>query len=210
MKKKAGNFSLPCRTKKDRKTGKAFASMLSKRTHAFDEDSQLVALVAQGKQSAFKELLIRHQDSVYQLAFRFLSDPNEAEDITQETFLRLFRTAGQYHPRAKLRTFLLRIAKNLCIDFVRKKRPETMEELPEKIQQETPLDHLEQAQSMALLTRSINDLPENQKMAIVLRHTSGLHYQEIAEVMGTSVSAVESLLVRARKSLRKGMDAKRR
>ncbi len=183
--------------------------MLLKRTHAFDKDSELVALVGQGNHNAFRELLNRHQNSVYQLAFRFLCDPNEAEDITQETFLRLFRTAAQYHPKASLRTFLFRIAKNLCIDFVRKKRPDTMEELPEIIQQETPLDRLEQAQSMDILVRCIDNLPANQKMAIVLRHTSGLRYQEIAEVMDTSVSAVESLLVRAKKNLRKSMGASR-
>lgn len=169
-------------------------------------DSKLVSLIAKENESAFREVLNRHQDAVYQFSFRFLGDPGEAEDITQETFLRLFRTADQYQPQASLRAFLFRIAKNLCIDFIRKKKPETMESLPEPIARDTPVDCLERAQSIASLSRCINALPANQRMAILLRHDSGLRYQEIADTMGLTVSAVESLLVRARKTLRQQMN----
>ncbi len=168
-------------------------------------DAELVELVARGNERAFNELLVRYQNDVYQLTCRFLGDPLEAEDITQETFLRLFRTACRYTPQASLRTFLFRIAKNLCIDFVRKKRPEFVAELPETGTSETPLSCLERAQTAELLERCVNVLPENQRMAILLRYVSGLRYQEIAEVMSVTVSAVESLLVRARKTLRKRM-----
>ena len=179
--------------------------MLFLRPHGSATDAELVDLVAQGSESAFKELLTRYQKDVYQLICRFLRDTSEAEDITQETFLRLFRAADRYLPQASLRTFLFRIAKNLCIDFIRKKKPEPVEELPETATQETPLCCLERAQSSEMLIHYINELPENQRMAILLRHTSGLCYQEIAEVMGVTVSAVESLLVRARKTLKKRM-----
>jgi RNA polymerase sigma-70 factor (ECF subfamily) len=177
--------------------------------HAGVADTELVALVAKGSESAFKELLNRHQEAVYQLVHRFLGDANETEDITQETFLRLYRTAARYQPKASLRTFLFRIAKNLCIDFVRKKRPEPAEQLPEAIDPKTPQDLLECAQAIEMLSNCIDTLPENQRMAILLRHTSGLRYQEIADVMGLTVSAVESLLVRARKTLRQRLDPKR-
>lgn len=176
--------------------------MLFRRRHAGARDSELVALVAKGNESAFKELLDRYQAAVYNLAYRFLNDANEAEDIAQETFLRLYRTANRYKPQASLRTYLFRIAKNLCIDFLRKKRPEPMEHLPEKMVQDSPLDQLERAQALEIIFNCIDKLPENQRMAILLRHTSGLRYQEIADVMGLTVSAVESLLVRARKTLR--------
>lgn len=170
--------------------------------HADMGDTELVSLVAKGNESAFAEVLTRHQDAVYQFGFRFLGDASEAEDITQETFLRLFRTAERYQPQASLRAFLFRITRNLCIDFIRKKKPELMEVLPESVSHNTPMESLEQAEAIECLNHCIDALPDNQRMAILLRHGSGLCYQEIAHVMGVTVSAVESLLVRARRTLR--------
>lgn len=183
--------------------------MLFRRRHSGAADTELVSLVAKGSESAFKELLDRHQGAVYQLAYRFLGDPNEAEDIAQETFLRLYRAADRYQPRASLRTYLFRIAKNLCIDFLRKKRPEPMEHIPETMDLDSPQDQLERAQSIQIILNSIEALPEHQRMAILLRHNSGLRYQEIADVMEVTVSAVESLLVRARKTLRQRLASTR-
>lgn len=167
-----------------------------------ESDGRLVALAAQGDQRAFGELLKRHQGAVYGFAFRFLNDPQDAEDIAQEVFLRLFRAAGGYKPRASLRTYLFRIARNLCIDSLRKKRPEPMEELPEAIDPKTPFDKLSEAESFKRLLDAISSLPDNQRAAILLRHNQGLNYREIAEALDVTVSAVESLLVRARRTLR--------
>ncbi len=175
--------------------------------HSQYDDAKLVVLVSQGNEGAFRELLFRYQNDVYQLVYRFLRDVSEAEDLTQETFLRLFHMAGRYTPQASLRTFLFKIAKNLCIDFVRKKRPEIMEKLPERATLETPQSSLERTQALEFLASCIDGLPENQRMAVLLRYTSGLSYLEIAEVMGLTVSAVESLLVRAKKRLRKWVGA---
>ena len=166
-------------------------------------DAELVVFVAQGNEGAFRELLFRYQNDVYQLIYRFLRDVSEAEDLTQETFLRLFRSAGSYTPQASLRSFLFRIAKNLCIAFIRKKRPEVLEELPEIETHETPQSSLERFQSREVLENCIDSLPENQRMAVLLRYISDLSYQEIAFVMGVTVGAVESLLVRGKKTLRK-------
>ena len=183
--------------------------MLFRKRHSGATDTELVSLVAKGSESAFKELLDRHQGAVYQLAYRFLGDPSEAEDIAQETFLRLYRAADRYKPRASLRTYVFRIAKNLCIDFLRKKRPEPMAHLPETMNQDSPLDHLERSQTMQITLDAIDALPENQRMAILLRHNSGCRYKEIADIMELTVSAVESLLVRARKTLRQRLAAVR-
>lgn len=177
--------------------------MFFRKRYAGAEDGDLVMRVAKGDEGAFRELLDRHQRAVYQFARHFLGDTQEAFDISQETFLRLYRSADRYRPRASLRTYLLRIARNLCIDFVRKKRPEPMEQPPEQTNQETPLDLLERAQSMGALLDAVGALPENQRTAILLRHDQGLRYADIAETMGTTVSAVESLLVRARRTLRR-------
>jgi RNA polymerase sigma-70 factor (ECF subfamily) len=176
--------------------------MILRRRHSRDSDAHLVALVFQGDEGAFGELLRRHQNTVYGFARRMLGDDQEAQDVAQETFLRLYRSAGRYRPEASLRTFLLRIAKNICIDFHRKKRPELMEELPEMASDESPLDLLEAAIETRQLEKAIEDLPIHQRAALLLRQGEHLNYAQIAEVLDISASAVESLLVRARRTLR--------
>ena len=165
-------------------------------------DAELVALVSQGDEKAFGELLKRHQNAVYGFARRLLNDPQEAEDAAQETFLRLYRTSERYRPEASLRTYLLKIIKNICIDHYRKKRPELMEELPDTAHSDTPLDMLESAITNERLEKAIDTLPVNQRTALLLRHAEQLSYQEITQVMDLSMGAVESLLVRARRRLR--------
>lgn len=181
--------------------------MILRQRHTRYSDAELVALVSEGDEGAFRELLQHHQDAVYGFARRFLGDAQEAEDVTQETFLRLYRASNRYRPEASLRTFLLRITKNICIDHYRKKCPVLMEQLPEIATEETPLDLLESAIETDRLEKAIEDLPANQRAALLLRHSEDLHYRQIAEIMDLSVSAVESLLVRARRILRRNLGA---
>ncbi len=183
--------------------------MYFQRNYADASDPELVKLVANGNEKAFKVLLKRHQNSIYRFAVRFLEDTFEAEDIAQETFIRFLGAAASYRPEASLRTYLFRITRNLCIDHVRKKRPELMDHLPEKSTTATPLDNVEQAESMKRLINAVKELPENQRTAILLRHDHHMRYAEIAKTMNLTVSAVESLLVRARRTLRKTFDRKK-
>ncbi len=179
----------------------------SRNTHRSDAD--LVSRVAEGDERSFAELLYRHQDAVYGFACRMLSDTQAAEDASQETFLRLYRAAHRYRPHASLRAYLIRITKNICIDHLRKKRPELVDELPDLPSQETPLDLLEGAIAVQHLETAMGNLPVNQRTALLLRHTEQLGYKEIADVMELSVSAVESLLVRARRTLKSRLGEKR-
>lgn len=176
--------------------------MIFRRRFAGETDAMLVSLVAKGNESAFREVMGLHQEAIYGFAFRFLKDAQEAEDIAQEVFLRLYQTAADYKPRASLRTYLFWIAKNLCIDSLRKKRPDTMDELPENIDTRTAFEQLSNAESLQRLLEAVSNLPGNQRAAILLRHEQGMHYQEIADALSITVSAVESLLVRARRTLR--------
>ena len=173
--------------------------------HTRRRDADLVVKIADGDEGAFAELLRRHRDAVYGFACRMLSDPREAEDVAQETFLRLYRSSSRYRADASLRTYLLTVARNICIDHFRKKRPEIMDELPETPTQETPLDLLEGAIAADRLEKAIGNLPVNQRTAILLRHTEQLSYQRISEIMDLSIGAVESLLVRARRRLRQDL-----
>jgi RNA polymerase sigma-70 factor, ECF subfamily len=177
--------------------------MIFGRLYTNKKDADLVALISEGDSRAFRELLNRHQHAVYGFSLRLLNgDAQEAEDVAQETFLRLFKVSGNYHQGASLKTFLFRIARNLCIDFYRKKKPDLPGELPDIPENDTPLDLLEKAVDTDHLEKSIQELPVNQKTALLLRHTEQMNYNQIADVMNLSVSAVESLLVRARQRLR--------
>jgi RNA polymerase sigma-70 factor (ECF subfamily) len=181
--------------------------MIFRLRHRRSSDAKLIGRVAEGDEGAFGELLRRHQNAVYAFACRMLADSQEAEDVSQEAFLRLYQTSGRYRPNASLRAYLLTITKNLCIDHFRKKRPELMEELPDTANNETPQDLLEGAITVDHLEKAIDLLPVNQRTALLLRHTEQLSYNRIAEVMDISIGAVESLLVRARRTLKKRLAA---
>lgn len=175
--------------------------MIFFKRHGKTTDHDLMILVHKGDDGAFEELLRRYQDPVYGFALKMTGDAQEAEDVAQDTFLRLYNMAGRYRPDASLKTFILRITRNLCIDHFRKKRPELMEELPELPMEHTPLDLLEKAIDSRTLDLAIEKLPPNQRAALLLRHFEAMKYAEIAETLDLTVSAVESLLVRARRKL---------
>ncbi len=165
-------------------------------------DADLVGRMAAGDEAAFRELLSRYQGLVYGYARRMLGDESLAEDVAQETFLRLYRNALRFRPEGTIKGYLLRICRNLCLDNLRVKGLKLVDEMPEQITETTPHSQLEGKQAALALDRALQKLPPNQRSAVVLRHGQGLAYAEIAEVMQTSVGAVESLLVRARRALR--------
>ena len=169
------------------------------------KDEELMAAVCSGDESAYQEIVRQHIKSISHYAFRMLGNQKDCEDITQETFLRLYQTSRRYQPTASLRAYLLRITKNMCIDHFRKKRPELMDDLPDPATLQTPQDLLEGAIAVQSLEKAIDRLPVNQRTALLLRHTEQLSYNRIAEVMDVSVAAVESLLVRARRTLKQGL-----
>ncbi|MCG8633969.1 MAG: RNA polymerase sigma factor [Desulfobacterales bacterium] len=166
------------------------------------QDAELVALVARGDHKAFEALLDRHQQAVYGFAFYMLRSIPDAEDVAQEVFMRLYRTADNYLPTAGLRAYLFRIARNLCIDISRKKTPLAMEMPPEPAALETPFNQLSNAQLGYHIRAAMDQLPERQRTALHLRHVQEMNYKEIAQIMDTTVNAVESLMTRARKGFK--------
>lgn len=166
-------------------------------------DHWLARRAAKGDTRAFEELVRRYQQAVADLAWRFLGDASEARDIAQETFIRFYQAAERYRPERPLKAYLLRIAKNLCLDRLRKKKPTLADDLDVETRDVGPLDALINAERSRQVLGAVQSLPTSQRMAILLQHFEGLSYKETAEVMETTVSAVESLLVRAKKNLRK-------
>ena len=168
-----------------------------------EDETALMRSAGHGDASACRILVDRHLRSIVGFAYRFLGDFAEAEDVAQETFFRLWRHAHRWEDRARLTTWLHRVARNLCIDLLRKKRPEAVEDIA---------DHADPAKDQAAALRrdsaarhviaALAGLPERQRAAVALTHYQGLSNIESAEVMGVSVEALESLLSRARRGLR--------
>jgi RNA polymerase sigma-70 factor (ECF subfamily) len=174
----------------------------------------LMVRIAEGDDDAFEILVNRHQTSVLNLIYRFIGDKTRAKDLAQEVFFRVWQAAESYEPKAKFTTWLYRITANLCFNELKSARRKKWfsfnwsDEDGEHTIEETLADSAPSSEDLLLekeRTRQISDalysLPDNQRMALVLKRYDDLSYQEIAKVIGCSVSAVESLLVRAKRSL---------
>jgi RNA polymerase sigma-70 factor, ECF subfamily len=176
------------------------------------EDVRLMRLVAGGDTTAFEQLIERHQALVAGTVARMLGSNSEVEDIAQQVFIRVWKSAGRYVARAKFTTWLLKITRNLVFNEMR--RAKRHPHLPVQIEPEvdeiplkdeaaaTPDATLLQAELQASIEKAITLLPETQRMALVLRRYEELSYEEIADVLDLSVPAVKSLLFRARTELR--------
>ena len=179
---------------------------------------ELMARVAEGDEDAFEILVNRHQTSILNLVYRFIGDRTQAKDLAQEVFIRVWESAKSYEPKAKFTTWIYRITANLCFNELKSSRRRKWfsfnwsDEDGEHTFEETLSDSAPSAEDLLLekeRSRQISDalqsLPDNQRMAVVLKRYEDLSYQEIAQIIGCSVSAVESLLVRAKRTLQEKM-----
>ncbi|HUT60858.1 MAG TPA: sigma-70 family RNA polymerase sigma factor [Phycisphaerae bacterium] len=171
-----------------------------------------------GDREAFNELVRRNVNKVHALIYRFLGDGDLVEDLTQEVFLRIFRTAPRYEPAAKFSTWLYRIVANLSFNVLRDRKKsrrvqlETHGDQDESFYRDVPDEHapppqrdLAEAELADCVARAISELPENQKIAIVLNKYEHKNYEEIAALLNCSTMAVKSLLSRARGNLRESL-----
>src|SRR6266700_2252593 len=176
------------------------------------EDVRLMRLVSRGDTSAFEELIERHQALGAGTVARMLSSNSDGEDIAQQVFIRVWKSARRYVPRAKFTTWLLKITRNLVFNELRRtKRHAHVPLQSEPGAEDPPLkDETNLAPDASLLEselqrtieEAILQLPETQRMALVLRRYEQLSYEQIAEVLDLSVPAVKSVLFRARSELR--------
>lgn len=181
-----------------------------------DPDWALLHRVAAGDSEAFTLLVERHQERILRVCERLLHDRDEALDASQEVFLKAFRKAGSFRPRAKVSTWLYRIAVNHSLNRLRRRRIVRMVSLgsmaPRDEEEEgahwdppgeepDPERVLEARRRWKVTRRALEDLPESQRAVVVLARFEGLAYREIAEVLGITLGAVESRLVRAMRHL---------
>lgn len=174
-------------------------------------DRELLAAAANGDRAAFETLVQRHHQAVIRFAARFLGQQNadRVDDIAQQTFISAWRSAGSYEPRAQVLTWLLTITTNLCRNALRYEKRHPAARLDPLYAAERtesgasgPDENLRQQELSRRVQDAISRLPERQRAAILLRHYEELPYNEIANALGISHSAVETLLFRARAALR--------
>jgi RNA polymerase sigma-70 factor (ECF subfamily) len=174
----------------------------------------LMTMIAKGDDSAFETLVNRHQTSVLNLIYRFIGDRTQAKDLAQEVFIRVWQAAKTYRPEAKFTTWIYRIATNVCFNELKSARRKKWFQFlrfgdqHEETIEDTYIDGSPSPEDLLLAkerNRQISDalqsLPDNQRMALILRRYDDLSYEEIARILNCSISAVESLLVRAKRTL---------
>jgi len=173
-----------------------------------DADDALVARVAGGDGRAWQAIVDRHAQSILGSAWYMLGDRTEAEDVAQETFIRLMGKAGSWQPGgAKLRTWLYRVAANLCIDRKRARRGEPLDKVAERADPATDENAVGHAIDVTrAVSRAMAELPDRQRQALALVHYQGLSNIEAAEALEVSVDALESLLARGRRAMRGALE----
>jgi RNA polymerase sigma-70 factor, ECF subfamily len=162
--------------------------------------------IKDGDMEAFRLLVETHQARVIGTITKMLGSDTDAEDLAQQVFIRVWKSAQRYKPTAKFTTWLFRITRNLVFNEMRRRKHfvEPTEDLTEPAERTAhePDQALLEEELQSAIQEAISDLPESQRMAIVLRRYEEMPYEEIAKVMGTTVPAVKSILFRARTELR--------
>jgi RNA polymerase sigma-70 factor (ECF subfamily) len=168
------------------------------------DDEGLMLAIQAGDAKAYEAAVRKHLKSISHFAFRMLGNSKDTEDITQETFLRLWTHADSWQSdKASVSTWLHRIAHNLCIDYLRKDKSGISSEYEDEHEgNDRPADAPAKAEQLAALARALEELPERQRSAIVLSHYHGFSNKEIAQIMDITVDALESILARARRGLK--------
>ena len=168
------------------------------------DDDELLERMREDDVSAYRELVGRHLDRGYAVAMRILKNGADAEDVVQDAFVKAWLSRRQWEAgRAKFSTWLYRVVVNKCIDMTRAQKLEGLDDVPEPADDSIDaVTGIQKKQVYGQLGDALDRLPPQQKAAVVLFYYEELSNQDVAEIMGLSVGAVESLLKRARKGLR--------
>ena len=178
----------------------------------------LIEQLKQGNQAAFKTIVEAWQDMVYNTALGIVQNAEDAEDISQEVFVQVFESVNTFKGESKFSTWLYRITVTKTMDHIRRKKRkkrfafiQSIFGANDEIAHDPPDFHhpgvtLDKKETTAELFKAIDQLPENQKIAFTLNKLEGLNYQEVSEIMKTTVPSIESLLHRAKNNLKKTLE----
>ena len=185
-------------------------------------DADVVALAQQGRDSAFRELIRRYERPVFSLIFRMVRDRELAEDLAQDTFIKVLNHIDRYRPEFKLSSWLFKIANNVAIDHLRRRTLQTVSidgsphaQTAEAIEatsfdvadhQETALDEMEARELGTEIERAITQLRPEYRSCIMLRHVEGRSYEEIAATLDLPLGTVKTYIHRARHELRRALE----
>lgn len=181
--------------------------------NAAAQDLVWMARIKQGDTEALRELIETHQHRVIGTVAKMLGDDSDAEDIAQQVFIRVWKSAARYEPTAKFTTWLFKITRNLVFNEIRRRKRHPTRSLDAAedddrplqapdLRAKTPDDSLLNDEMQAAIQKAIDELPETQRMAVILRRYDDIPYEDIGEILGLSVPAVKSVLFRARTELR--------
>lgn len=172
------------------------------------KDAKLIRQIARHKHAAFDTFVSQYLQDIYQFVNRYLSNHAHAEDITQDVFLRVWENADKWKPQASasVKSWLYKIAYNRCLDEFRKQK-DTDNNVEQLHTAESPEQNVIQNDELEQLHSAINTLPENQRLVLYLCSFQGLSNREAANAMQLSVAAIESLLARARRTLKQKLDS---
>ena len=185
-------------------------------------DPEVVVLARKGSEAAYRELLSRYERPVFSLVFRMVRDRETAEDLSQETFIKVLNNLDRYSPEFKFSSWLFKIANNLTIDHLRRRRVDTIsiEGAPDAVTaesaratsiavvsaSESPLEELESRELGTAIERAIGKLRPEYRACIMLRHVEDRSYEEIAEIVKLPLGTVKTYIHRARHELRMALD----
>lgn len=180
-----------------------------------DIDISLMLRFQNGEERCFEELVERHKQRVFNIAYRYLGNVHDAEDAAQHVFMNIYNAKKSYAPKAQFTTWLYAICRNTCLKTFRKKRinagsidvevdtghDAVSVQIPDP-KASTPLENMIKAERDLAVKEAVASLPENQRTAVILFKYEQLTYEKISEITGFSVQAVKSLLFRARQNLK--------
>ncbi len=177
-------------------------------------EKDLIHRAKRGDISAFEDLISGYEKKVYNTAYRFFNNAEDAMDVSQEIFIKVFTSLRRFREDSSFSTWLYRIAVNTCIDFLRKKREDVLPIKEEIVmddktklgfQTELPEEFVEKQEVKQAIMKAISTLPEEQRICIILRDVQGFSYTEISDVLSCSLGTVKSRLFRGRRALKENL-----
>ena len=167
---------------------------------------ELVGGLKAGDPAAFESLVRGFGDRLYRFVRRLVGE-RWADDLTQDVFMRVFRTIGSYRPIGRFEAWVYTVANNVCLDFLRRRRPEAPLAEAEVAEGRSPLERIEEDERRAALLRAVERLPVDQKQVFLLREEAGMSFKEIADVLGCPLNTALGRMHYAMEHLRKALKA---
>lgn len=176
-------------------------------------DAELVSRCINGDSSAFEEIVTKYKKLVYSVVYKMIPDKEEVNDVSQEVFIRLYKSIDKYNPEYKMSTWIVKITTNLCLDTLRKKKQDTLtldDAIGVRSGADTPEEVLIKNQRALLIKNAVDELPDKYKILITLFHNNGMSYEEMTKVLNEPMSIIKNRLYRARLMLKQKLDGARK